>query len=161
MWSALIAVLGTLAGAALASSTQILADRRARAEQQRDAITAAAGQLLRAVLHHRELFWLMVAGLRTDRAQTHEDTAALYRARSEVTDARDHLALVTTAPALIAAAEEAAWSSIDLADISLDSPVNGRFSPSTETTLAAARKRSRDAHTALRHAATAHIHHDR
>ncbi|MFE7128946.1 hypothetical protein [Streptomyces sp. NPDC057617] len=159
MWATLIAVLGTLAGAALASSTQILADRRARAAQQRDVITAAVGDLLRAVLAYRERYWLMIAGLRKSRSQTYEELAALYNARSAVTGAFDHLALVTPDQDLFAAADEAAWAAIELANIEVDGPDSeGRFSPATEAALDAGRERSRDAHTALRRAATAHIH---
>ncbi|MFD5750752.1 hypothetical protein [Streptomyces sp. NPDC127033] len=159
MWDTLIAVLGTLAGVALASSTQLLTDRRSRAEQQRQRLAEAIDQLLGALLLYRELYWLVIADIREGETETRDARAARYRARSEITQARDRLGLATASPELTAAAKEAAWSVIDLSDIELSSITDGRFSDDVEASLSAGRDRSRAAHTALRRAATFHIHH--
>ncbi|MGV9456430.1 hypothetical protein [Streptomyces sp. NPDC003635] len=159
MWDALIAVVGTLAGVALASSTQFLTDRRNRAEQQHQRVVDTADQLLAAVLQYRELFWLLIADLREGQAGTREDRAALFRARSEITRARDRLAILTADPELHAAAMAAAWSAIDLSDIEPGSADDyGRFDADVEAALSAGRERSQDAHTALRRAVTTYIH---
>lgn len=76
MWSTIIAVLGTLAGAALASLTQHWTDHRARAEQHRQDVAAAVRQLLAAVLAYRELYWLMIAAVRAGEPETSETRAA-------------------------------------------------------------------------------------
>ncbi|GGV42585.1 hypothetical protein [Streptomyces spectabilis] len=155
MWSTLIAVLGTLAGAASASLTAHWTDRRARAEEHRQRVLDATAQLLAAALAYRELFWLHIAALRDGEPQTREARADLYRARSVVTQAFDRLALTTADPALTEIAVEVAWSAIDLGDIELGAVTDGRFSDNVEATLTAGQERSRDAHTALRDAARA------
>ncbi|MEU3600869.1 hypothetical protein ABZ714_19420 [Streptomyces sp. NPDC006798] len=157
MWTTLIAVIGTLSGVALASTTQIWADRRARTHQHRQDVAAAAAALLDAVLSYREIYWLRVDSIRGGEADP-VDRAAVYRARSEVTRARDRLALATADPALIAAAEEAAWSAIDLSDVRLGAPSSGRFAAEVEEALDRGRERTRDAHTALRVAVTEYVH---
>ncbi|MGW4029112.1 hypothetical protein ACWEFL_07290 [Streptomyces sp. NPDC004838] len=158
MWSTLIAVLGTLAGVTLASSTQLLTERRTRAQQHRQEVAAAAGALLDAVLAYREIYWLRVDSIRAGEPDP-TDRATVYRARSEVTRARDRLALATADPALIQASEAAAWSAIDLSDIRLGEPVDNQFAADVEAALDIGRERSRDAHTVLREAVTAYVHH--
>ncbi|MER6677545.1 hypothetical protein [Streptomyces sp. NPDC000983] len=159
MWDTLIAVIGTLAGVALASSTQFLTDRRNRAELQHQRVVDTADQLLGAVLHYRELYWLLIADLREGQAETREDRAARFRARSEITRARDRLAILTADPDLHAAAKAAAWSAIELSEI-IPGPVDdhGRFHADIEAALSAGRTHSQDTHTALRRAVTTHIH---
>jgi hypothetical protein len=159
MWSNVIAVLGTLGGASLVIVSQHWADRRARAEAHRREVKEATGQLLEAVLTYRELYWLWIAGVREGQHEAGADRAARYRARSAITNARDRLALATTHQALIAAAEEATWSAVDLADIETGSvDGEGRFGPDVEALLTAGHERTRKAHTALRRAGTAFIH---
>ncbi|GGZ28368.1 hypothetical protein GCM10010387_22270 [Streptomyces inusitatus] len=157
MWSTLIAVIGTLAGVALASATQVWTERRTARREQRQQVAAATAQLLDAVIGYRELFWLRIAALRAGEPEEREERAAFYRARSEITRARDRLALATADPALIDASEAAAWSAIELSDIQLGTLVDGRFANAVEAALDAGRERSRDAHTALRRAATEHV----
>ncbi|MFD7667467.1 hypothetical protein [Streptomyces sp. NPDC059788] len=157
MWSSIIAVLGTLAGVALAGATQLWAERRTRADQQRQEIAGAVHQLLGAVITYREQYWLSIADLREGRSQSREDRVALYRARSEVTRAIDRLALVTADPALRTPASAAVWSAIELADIPLGPVTDGRFADEVEAALAEGRERSRNAHTVLRNAATVYI----
>ncbi|MFE0132414.1 hypothetical protein ACFWY6_12705 [Streptomyces sp. NPDC059037] len=152
MWSTLIAVLGTLAGTALASLTVHWTDRRARAAEHRQRVSDAASDLLAAALAFRELYWIQIADLRDGEPLTREGRADAMRARSAVTKAFDRLALATTDPALTDAAVEAAWSAIDLSDIPLGPVREQRFSEDVEAALAAGRERSRDAHTALRDA---------
>ncbi|GAA2110885.1 hypothetical protein [Streptomyces synnematoformans] len=160
MWSTLFAVLGTLAGVALASGTQILTDRRTRAAEQRQRVADAGGAVLDAVLDFREQYWLWVSDCRRGEADTKAARVTRYRTRTEVTKARNRLARATADPALTAAAEEAAWSAIELSDIELgDADVQTRrFSDDVEAALAAGRERTRVAHTALLNALTAHIH---
>ncbi|MFJ4633768.1 hypothetical protein [Streptomyces sp. NPDC088847] len=107
-------MLGTLAGAALVIVSQHWTDRRARAEAHRQEVKEATGQLLEAVLTYRELYWLWLAGVREGQHEASADRAARYRAHSAITNARDRLALATTHQTLIAAAEEATWSAVEL-----------------------------------------------
>ncbi|MFE2041654.1 hypothetical protein ACFXAZ_12120 [Streptomyces sp. NPDC059477] len=159
MWPTIVAVLGTLAGGALAGFLQHWAARRAHEEQHRQQVAEAVRALLAAVLTYRELFWLQIAGIREGETETPEARAARFRARSEVTLARDHLELITNDPRLINAARKASWSAIDLSAIELG-PVDGggRFTPEVEAALEAARSASRDAHDDLRNAGSAHVH---
>ncbi|MFI6288927.1 hypothetical protein ACIBCM_29985 [Streptomyces sp. NPDC051018] len=157
MWSTLIAVLGTLAGVALASATQLLTARRDRDRQHHQDVVDAADALLAAVLSYRELYWLRTDSIRAGEPDP-TDRAAVYAARSAVTRARDRLALVTDEAALVDASQDAAWSAIDLSEIHLGSPVDGRFAPEVEAQLDAGREISRDAHTDLREAVTAYVH---
>jgi hypothetical protein len=158
MWSTLVAVLGTLAGVALASATQVWADRRVRAEQERQRIVDAVDNLLAAVITYRELFWLLVADLRDGVPEGREARAARYRARSEITRARDRLVLLVNDHALHTAAQEATRSAIELSDIILGPVVDGRFAELVEEALAVGRERTRISHTRLRAVATTHIH---
>ncbi|QEV16281.1 hypothetical protein [Streptomyces alboniger] len=155
MWSTLIAVLGTLGGAALAGLSAHWTDRRARAAEHRQRVQEATAQLLAAALAFRELYWLQIADLRDGEFRTRERRAEMYRARSAVTQAFDRLALTTTDPHLVDIAVETAWSAIDLSDIPLGEVHDQHFSDEVEAALAAGRERSRDAHTALRDAVRA------
>ncbi|MGM0351246.1 hypothetical protein [Streptomyces sp. Adlamb9] len=157
MGSTIIAVLGTLAGAALATLTQHAADRASRRERHRQEVTAAVIALLEAVLRYREDYWLMIARLRDGGHDTLEQVAVRYRLRTEITVARDRLALTARGSHLVELGEKAAWAAIELSDIPLDPATDGGFSPATETALAAARERSRDAHTALRQAGSTYL----
>ncbi|WKK27827.1 hypothetical protein QZH56_36870 (plasmid) [Streptomyces olivoreticuli] len=156
MWGNVVAVVGTLAGVLLASMTQRWTDRRARSVQHRQTVADRVGDLLGAVLEYRELFWLQVDTLRDGEGDP-VDRATLYRARSAVTRARDRLALTTADPALVAASEAAAWSALELSDIVVGTPQDGRFDRAAEIALSAGRDRSRDAHTALRKAGMAFV----
>ncbi|TDC22471.1 hypothetical protein E1265_15670 [Streptomyces sp. 8K308] len=89
------------------------------------------------------------ADIRDGRTESREDRAARYRARSEVTDARDAPALVTTDLQLIERAEAAAWAAIDLSDVELGAVEDGRFAPDVEAALTAAREQTRATHNAL------------
>ncbi|MGP3987346.1 hypothetical protein [Streptomyces sp. 3N207] len=153
MWSSVIAVLGTLAGAALGVVSQHWLDRRTREEQQLLHVTDLVAHLLDAVLAYRELFWLRIAGLREGEPETGEERAALYRARSEITKARDRLALATSDSYLLSGAHRASLSALELSDIELG-PVGhgGKFSEAVEHALATGREQTRIAHTELREA---------
>ncbi|MFM9446904.1 hypothetical protein [Streptomyces acidiscabies] len=157
MWSTLIAVLGTLAGAALATLAQRATDRAARTERHQQEVTAAVAGLLEAVLRYREYYWLMVTRVRAGDSETGEQLAERFRLRTEITIARDRLALTARGTLLVDLGEKAAWAAIDLNDIPLGSVRDGRFTPDTETALAAGREHSRDTHTALRDAASTYL----
>lgn len=158
MWDTLIGAGTALAGVALASSTQLLADRRARAEQHRRQVAGLVGALLKAVLAYRELYWLRIAAIRNGEPDNAPDCAARYRARSVVTETKDDLALAANDAELLAVAETAAWSAIELSDIELGPVTEGRFSEAVETELAAGRERTRNAHSALRLVGAAYVH---
>lgn len=158
MWGAIIAVLGTLGGVALASATQVLTDRRSRRERQRQQIADAVQQLLGAVMTYRETHWLLIADIRAGEQDNRESRAARYRARSEITRAFDRLSLVTADPPLIRAATAAHLAAIKLSHIDVGQATEGRFAEHVEAALAAGRELTRDAHAALRAAATAHVH---
>src|SRR5690242_4644923 len=70
MWSTIVAVLGTLAGVALAGYAQRSGDRQAREHAHRQDVTHAVAQLLEAILRHREVHWLSVESRRTGAAAT-------------------------------------------------------------------------------------------
>lgn len=80
MLDSIVAVLGTLAGGALVSYTQVLADRRTRAEQQRQRVADITADLTRALLRYRKLFWLLVADVREGRTESREDRAERFEA---------------------------------------------------------------------------------
>ncbi|WP_053698805.1 hypothetical protein [Streptomyces sp. NRRL F-5755] len=61
MRDSLMAVIGTLAGVALASTTQFLSDRRQRIAQQRARVAETPLQLLDIIFRYREDFWMLVA----------------------------------------------------------------------------------------------------
>lgn len=155
MWDSIVAVAGTLAGGMLAVATQQLTDRRTRAEAHRIEVSGLIADLLAAVLGYRELYWLRVDSLRAGEPDPVQ-RAAIYRARSAVTQARDRLALSSAAPSLLEAAREAVRSALELSDITLGEPVAHAFATEVEAALAAGRDRSRDAHTVLRRAGTAY-----
>lgn len=159
MWSNVIAVVGTLAGAALVMVSQYWTSQQTRAEEHRREVKEAAHQMLVAVLTYRELYWLWIAGVRAGQPEASADRAARYRARSAVTNARDLIALATTDSALIAAAEEATWAAVELADVDTGpADQDGRFAEDIEAALSAGRERARAAHTALRRAGAAYVH---
>ncbi|KUF18778.1 hypothetical protein [Streptomyces silvensis] len=158
MWGTVIAVLGTLAGVALASAAQVRSERRTRREQQRDALSSAVEQVLGALETYRELHWLLIADTRAGDEDTREARATRYRARTEVTRARDRLALLTDDPALTAAADAAVEEAIRLSYISVGRAVDGRFADHVEADLAAGRRSTKEAHNVLRRAATDHVH---
>ncbi|KPL31131.1 hypothetical protein JI76_18190 [Streptomyces anulatus] len=153
MWESAIAVIGTLAGGLLVTVTQQVTDRRQQREQHRERVADLTGQLLSAALRYRQLYWLRVDALRAGEPDP-VVRADFYQARSDVTEARDRLALVVTDEALLRAAGRAAWSALDLSEIDPGTPQDGRYAPAIEAQLDAARERSRDAHTELRQAAT-------
>jgi hypothetical protein len=157
VWSTLIAVLGTLAGGALAALAQRATDRAARTERHRQDVTAALLALLEAVLRYRENYWFMVARLRAGEQETAEQITQTYRLRTEITVARDRLALTAPGTTLATLGEEAAWATIELNDIPLSSVRDGAFAPATEAALTAGRERTRTTHTALRHAGSTYL----
>ncbi|MFJ1597876.1 hypothetical protein [Streptomyces sp. NPDC088261] len=157
MWDTLIAVLGTLAGGALVAYPQRAADRAARTERHQQEVTGALIALLKAVLKYRESYWLMVASLRDGTGETSDQRADRFRLRTEITLARDLLALVAPGSTLVDLGEKAAWAAIDLSDIPLGAVNNGTFNPATEAALTAGREQSRDTHTALRQAGSAYL----
>ncbi|MFT2018144.1 hypothetical protein ACMA1D_20225 [Streptomyces sp. 796.1] len=156
MWTTLIAVVGTLAGAGLGTLAQRSAERDARTERHHQQVIQALTSLLEAILRFRENYWLGIARLRAN-LQAPSDPETEYRLRSNITIARDHLALVAHGTALPALGEAAAWAAITLSEIPLSTPVDGRFDPATETALATARDHSRDTHTALREAGSTYL----
>ncbi|MFF2235795.1 hypothetical protein [Streptomyces anulatus] len=153
MWESAIAVIGTLAGGLLVAVTQQVTDRRQQREQHRERVADLTGQLLSAVLRYRQLYWLRIDALRAGEPDP-VARADIYQARSDVTEARDRLALVVTDEGLLRAAGRAAWSALDLSEIDPGTPQAGRYAPEIEAQLDAARERSREAHTELRQAAT-------
>ncbi|MEU6481452.1 hypothetical protein ABZ858_32185 [Streptomyces sp. NPDC047017] len=157
MWSTLIAVIGTLAGAALAILAQRATDHAARAERHRQEITASLVALLEAILRYRENYWLTVAHLRDSDQESTDQRAIRYRLRTEITVARDRLALTARGTRLVELGEKAAWAAIELNDIPLGPVTDRAFSPDTEAALAAGREHSRDAHTALRRAGSDYL----
>ncbi|MFJ8332919.1 hypothetical protein [Streptomyces sp. NPDC094437] len=157
MWSTLIAVLGTLAGTALATLTQRATDHAARTERHRQDVTAALLALLEAVLRYREHYWLTVARRRAGESEAPDQVAARYRLRTEVTVARDRLALIARGTVLVDLGETAAWAAVELDDIPLGTATDGQFDPATEDALATGRDRARDAHTALRKAGSTYL----
>ncbi|MGW0795931.1 hypothetical protein [Streptomyces sp. NPDC002692] len=158
MWSTIVAVLGTLAGVALAGYAQRSSDRQARELAHRQEVTRAVAELLEAVVRHREVHWLFVESRRTGDAETAEERAARATTRSAATVARDRVGLlVDSEPALLGAIETAWRTAVELPNIALGPVTDGRFSPEVETALEAARERCRGAHTALRVAGSAYI----
>lgn len=157
MLATLIAVLGTLAGGALATFTQRATDRAARSERHQQQVTFALTALLEAVLRYRESYWLMVARVRTGEPETTDQLADRFRLRTEITVARDRLALTAPGTTLVDLGERAAWAAIELSDIPLGPVHDGTFSPATEVALTAGREASRNAHTALRRAGSAYL----
>jgi hypothetical protein len=157
MGSAILAVLGTLAGAALATFTQRATERAARTERREQAVTTALLALLEAALRYREHHWLTVAHQRNGHTETPENLAERYRLRTDVTVARDRLALVARDTPLVALGEKAAWAALELSDIPLGTAHDGHFDDATEAALTTARDHSRDTHTALRNAGSDYL----
>lgn len=157
MLTALVAVLGTLAGGALATYTQRSTERAARAERHQQQVADALIVLLEAILRYREHHWLMVDGLRAGEPETPDQIANRFRLRTEITIARDRLALIARGTALVDLGEKAAWAAIELSDIPISTAREGVFAPDIEAALDAGRDRSRDAHTALRQAGSTYL----
>jgi hypothetical protein len=160
MWPTIVAVLGTLAGVALTSVTQHLAQRQARADQHRQEVTAAITDLLEAVLAYRQVYWAGVNKVRAGDV-TVLGWESFSGPRSAITAARDRLGLLTDDETLFTAGEAAAWAAIELPDIRLGPVNDGRFADDVDAALAAGRARSRGAHTALVHAGRAYLHRHR
>ncbi|MFH8617897.1 hypothetical protein ACH4E8_22895 [Streptomyces sp. NPDC017979] len=157
MLTAVIAVLGTLAGGALATYTQRSTDRAARAERHQQQVADALIALLEAILRYREHHWLTIARLRAGEPETPEQVDARFRLRTEITIARDRLALTARGTALVDLGEQAAWAAIELSDIPLGPTRDGAFAPDVEAALDTGRDSSRDAHTALRQAGSTYL----
>ncbi|MGW3958022.1 hypothetical protein ACWEKM_45845 [Streptomyces sp. NPDC004752] len=157
VWSNVITGLAALGGVAVASLTQHWTDRRARRERHKERVGDLSGEFIDAVLHYRETYWLSVAGLRHGETEPGDVRADRYRARSAVTKARGRLRLVTSHPGLLAAADAAAWSAIELADIPLGPVVDGVFTADVEAALTAGRERTRTTHTAFENVAAAYV----
>ncbi|MER7930502.1 hypothetical protein ABTY96_46590 [Streptomyces sp. NPDC096057] len=157
MWSAIVAVLGTLAGAALAGYAQRSGDRQAREHAHRLEVKHAVADLLEAVVRHREAHWLFVGARRAGEAESAGERAAMASTRSAATVARDRVGLlVDSEPALLGAIERAWRTAVELPNIALGPVTDGRFTPEVEAALEAARERCRAAHTALRIAGSAY-----
>lgn len=158
MWSTIVAVLGTLAGAALAGYAQRSGDRQAREHADRQKVKDAVADLLEAVVHHREVHWLFVESRRAGEAETAEERAARATTRSAATVARDRVGLLADSePALLGVIETAWRTAVELPNIVLGPVTNGRFAPEVETALEVAREECRAAHTALRIAGSAYM----
>ncbi|MER7936148.1 hypothetical protein AB0N99_08980 [Streptomyces sp. NPDC093272] len=158
MWSTIVAVLGTLAGVALAGHAQRSSDRQARLHAHRQEVTRAVAELLEAVVRHREVHWLFVESRRAGDAETAEERAARATTRSAATVARDRVGLLVDAEPVLVGAIETAWrAAMDLPDIVLGPVSGGRFAPEVEEALEAARARCRSSHTALRIAGSAYV----
>ncbi|MFG2933411.1 hypothetical protein [Streptomyces achromogenes] len=93
MWSSVVAVLGTLAGAALAGYVQRSGDRRARDHAHRQEVARAVAELLEAIVRHREVHWLAVESRRAGAGETEEERTARATTRSAATVARDRVGL--------------------------------------------------------------------
>ncbi|MDT0347542.1 hypothetical protein [Streptomyces litchfieldiae] len=158
MWTTLIAVLGTLGGAVTTGLVQHLADRSRKREHARRDLADAIEGLLAAIVTHREQRWLRVAATREARPDSPEARERRYAARSQVTRARDRLAMTTNDAELLAAAQAAIDTTNALGDIALGTVVDGRFAPEIEQALRDARDVSRQAHTALRELGAARVH---
>ncbi|MFJ9893439.1 hypothetical protein ACIQPR_08905 [Streptomyces sp. NPDC091280] len=159
MWSAIVAVLGTLAGAALAGYAQRSGDRQAREHAHRQEVAHAVADLLEAIVRHREVHWLFVESLRAGADETAEARTARATTRSAATVARDRIGLlVDSEPSLLGAMETAWRTTVELPNVILGPAVDGQFSPEAEAALEAARERCRSAHTALRIAGSAYVH---
>jgi dihydroxyacetone kinase DhaKLM complex PTS-EIIA-like component DhaM len=159
MWSTIVAVLGTLAGAALAGYVQRSGDRRAREHAHRQEVARAVAELLEAIVRHREVHWLVVESRRAGAGGTEEERMARATTRSAATVARDRVGLLVVSDPTLLGASETAWrTAVDLHDIVLGPATGGRFSPEVEAALEAARNRCREAHTALRIAGSAYVH---
>ncbi|MDJ1136390.1 pRL2-23 [Streptomyces iconiensis] len=114
MWTSLVAVIGTLAGALVSGLLQHRVARTdrsdARAEQLRrdrmDAVTALA----RSVSDHRRAMWQVrdaeLTGQSAERVEELRDES--HRTRSEITDPAVRLKLLFTDSAVRTAAQEAA-----------------------------------------------------
>ncbi|HEY8985424.1 MAG TPA: hypothetical protein VIU15_38370 [Streptomyces sp.] len=157
MWSSIVAVVGTLAGAALATAFQHLADRRARAEQYRQRITTVIAELLTASIAYRRETLRRFSLLRQGLDLTDADDDALHTARSTLTNALDRVALTVDDHHLVALAYPVVWEAIEMSETALGMPANGRFADDVEAALTARREAVRDAHTALRNAAREHV----
>ncbi|MFJ3193759.1 hypothetical protein ACIQKE_36380 [Streptomyces griseoviridis] len=148
MFATLIAVLGTLAGALVAGLMQhVTTSRTARAaaaERRREALAAAVPALLAAIVRHREQQYLKIENRAEGRADTPEARQARYAARSAVTSAMDTLHMVTTNAALLTVAQDAVNTAMAIGDVPADE-------------VAAAGRRARVAHTALRLEAARHL----
>lgn len=158
MWSTIVAVLGTLAGVALAGYAQRSGDRQTREHTHRQEVARAVAELLEAVVRHREVHWLFVESRRAGDTETAEERVARATTRSAATVARDRVGLlVDSEPALLGAIETAWRTAVKLPNIALGPATEGRFSPEVETALEAAREQCRGAHTALRIAGSAYV----
>ncbi|WP_405451623.1 hypothetical protein OG350_29860 [Streptomyces achromogenes] len=93
MWSSVVAVLGTLAGAALAGYVQRSGDRRARDHAHRQEVARAVAELLEAIVRHREVHWLAVESRRAGAGEVEEEHTARATTRNAATVARDRLGL--------------------------------------------------------------------
>ncbi|MCL3992410.1 hypothetical protein [Streptomyces lavenduligriseus] len=159
MWYSIMAVLGTLAGAALAGYVQRSGDRRAREHAHRQEVARVVAEPLEAIVRHREAHWLTVASRRAGAGGTKQERTARATTRSTATVARDRVGLLVVAdPALLEAAETAWRTAVDLHGIHLGPATDGRFPPDVETALEATRDRCRDAHNAPRIAGSAYVH---
>jgi hypothetical protein len=120
MWASVIAVIGTLAGAVVASVMQqraARADRKeARAEERRRDAVQAVTNLTVALADHRRTMWLREAARLTGESEA--DIAAA-RAQSHTTRAAvtaPHVAVTLLAPELTAHADRAVRAAYALRD---------------------------------------------
>ncbi|MDT0434091.1 MULTISPECIES: hypothetical protein [Streptomyces] len=148
MFATLIAVLGTLAGTVVAGLMQYVSTSRtaraAAAERRREALAAAVPALLAAIVRHREQQYLKIESRAEGRCDTPESRQARYAARSVVTSAMDTLHMVTADAALLTVAQDAVNTAMAIGDVPADE-------------VAAAGRRARVAHTALRLEAARHL----
>lgn len=141
----IITALAALAGVTLTWAMRRLDTRTARRTELRDALHDLLGALT-ALRRHQ---YLKIGARRDGGPDTTETRTARYEARSAVTDAMDHLALLAHDPRLLSAAEAAVAATFALGDAS------GHGKDAVKT----AGDHARTAHNALRRAAANHLHH--
>lgn len=150
MIDSIVAVAGTLLGGLL---TFWVTDRRARAERERREFVAAVQAVLAAFAGFREQVYLKIEDRRGGVADTRETRHARYAARTALTAAIDQLHTATRDRRLLDAVEEARRLAVALGDAA---PAGGRVD---EAAVDAIGDRCRKAHTTLRDAAHAALHH--
>ncbi|MFF8732516.1 protein kilB [Streptomyces sp. NPDC015171] len=116
MWSAVVAVAGTLLGSALTGLLQIRRERAARAERREEALRLALGDLVAALGDHRRALWhradLVLSGASEDAVEAAR--AASHATRSAVT--APLVAVSVLEPSLAAPARTAALAAFGIRD---------------------------------------------
>ncbi|MGW6741669.1 hypothetical protein ACWGDX_13235 [Streptomyces sp. NPDC055025] len=116
MWSAIVAVVGTLLGAVVAGGMQHLAAALARRDQRRREVAAAAEGLLGAATDHRSHQYLKRVARRDGLPDTGEAREKRYAAHSATTKAMTALMVATSDRRLISLARDLVNASFALGD---------------------------------------------